>query len=318
MTNGASILSWEIERWQLSHDLSLMKEEKPEINSDEDEEDDEPKHVEVIDKETIRRTKLARLQALRDQPLSKWLFVGTTRGLRFRSPKLRPGIQYGYRVRCRNEKGWSLWSIPSVAMRTASAPPDPVEHVEITKMMSRLLSTQWSVPKCNGEPVVAYEVLHHGHHRHPETLRKLRELQGEQIERDLMALEEWSQNDLKERELKAPHESAMDAVNLMFQNCVRIVFVKWCKKEREGRLEIENALLQQHYNQPYRIGDLVQHYMLGKGTVVKWKANMLVIQMKNWNSMVYQPNGTDVVVLESMGLETSTVVIDQLMIEMIR
>ena len=76
--------------------------------------------------------------------------------------KLRLQILFFFplKVRCQNEKGWSLWSPHSQNMRTSSAPPDPVESVDFTRLFSRLVSICWNVPKCNGEVVDAYEVLH--------------------------------------------------------------------------------------------------------------------------------------------------------------
>ena len=93
------------------------------------------------------------------------------------------GIEYGFRVRCRNNKGWSQWSVDSAPMCTSSAPPDPVAGLENTSIMSRLLKMCWRVPKCNGKPVCQYEILHHSHYYHPETRRRRIEHDREERER---------------------------------------------------------------------------------------------------------------------------------------
>ena len=93
------------------------------------------------------------------------------------------GIEYGFRVRCRNNKGWSQWSVDSAPMCTSSAPPDPVAGLENTSIMSRLLKMCWRVPKCNGKPVCQYEILHHSHYYHPETRRRRIEHDREESER---------------------------------------------------------------------------------------------------------------------------------------
>ena len=191
MMNGSPILQWEIEKWQLSHDLSLFEapvkiktgekkkkkrkrrsndvdggddvdEDDFALDLDNNEEEEEEEEEEKVDPETKRRLKKERDRAVAEQPLNKWIVAGHTRGLRFRCAQLRPGIEYGFRVRCQNEKGWSLWSMHSKHMRTSSAPPDPVEGVDYTRLFSRLVSICWNVPKCNGEVVDAYEVLHQG------------------------------------------------------------------------------------------------------------------------------------------------------------
>ena len=106
------------------------------------------------------------------KPLSVWRDVGTAVALRFRSPGLEPGISYGFRIKCRNEKGWSLWSEPSVRMWTRSGPPDPVHGLEYSKVQSRTIVMDWRVPLCNGEQIFEYEVLHHAHVFHPNAIAK--------------------------------------------------------------------------------------------------------------------------------------------------
>ena len=100
----------EIEKWQLSHDLSLLVEKKKKTKrsnnvDDEDDVDDE----ERVDPETQRRMKKERDRAVAEQPLKKWKVAGYTRGLRFRCAQLRPGIEYGFRVSetiCRKFKSY--------------------------------------------------------------------------------------------------------------------------------------------------------------------------------------------------------------------
>jgi hypothetical protein len=195
VTNGKPILEWCIERWQLSHDLSFVKKKETaaekrarradrerrllagEDVSDTDSEDDDgadgsgASAMSPAKREQLRRYAEDVAHATR-KPLSVWRDVGTAVALRFRSPGLEPGISYGFRIKCRNEKGWSLWSEPSVRMWTRSGPPDPVHGLEYSKVQSRTIVMDWRVPLCNGEQIFEYEVLHHAHVFHPNAIAK--------------------------------------------------------------------------------------------------------------------------------------------------
>ena len=242
VTNGKPILEWRIQRWQLSHDLSFVKkkesaEEKRERKADRErrilagedvsdsESDSEGSDNEIITpakRDQLRRYAEDLANATR-KPLEEWSEIGTAKGLRFRSPGLEPGISYGFRIKCRNEKGWSQWSEPSECMKTLSAPPDPVHGLEYSKIMSRTIDLDWRVPLCNGEEIFEYEIMHQAHKFHPNAIAK-REREEELRKRRKEAaesLQHWTRS-LQERSRRGQRCAKYIVNNVLFEGSVAI------------------------------------------------------------------------------------------------
>ena len=69
---------------------------------------------------------------------------------------LPPCSPYVFRVKCRNRRGWSVFSNPSDVAITEAAAPDRPRKVFASKVTPDMVHLHWHAPRDNGEKITLY------------------------------------------------------------------------------------------------------------------------------------------------------------------
>ena len=80
--------------------------------------------------------------------------------LHFNANQLEPGIDYKYRVRCRNFMGWSPFTGDSVIFTTKPIEPNQPAKPVVVDIFTTTSSmgVEWSAPMTNGAPIIEYQL----------------------------------------------------------------------------------------------------------------------------------------------------------------
>jgi|EP00505_MAST-04D_sp_SCG-Rhode-Island_P000336 hypothetical protein len=131
------------------------------------------------------------------------------------------GIQFLFRVRCRNAVGWSTWSESSEVLQTLSTPPDRVEGVGFSLINSRDVAICWSLPLCRGVIVDSYEIQHQCKVWINDTV----DTQNTKLQ---MGLVETNGKEIDDKDMNGPYKSPRTS------NSTRINFTLTLNGEREN------------------------------------------------------------------------------------
>ena len=83
----------------------------------------------------------------------QWVPVAVTRWDEIRLNGFEPGIQYQFRVRAHNARGWGMWSAVTPAQKTHPSEPRAPRGITVTAVETTAMALEWFPPVTNGEAI---------------------------------------------------------------------------------------------------------------------------------------------------------------------